>query len=48
MLLQWNHERERERERDSVVCVWGKHVIDALMCACVLCDNYVVFFGVLL
>jgi len=43
MLLQWNH--ERERERDCVVCVRDKHVIDALMGACVLCDNYAVFFG---
>lgn len=42
MLLQWNH--ERERERDCVVCVRDKHVIDALMGACVLCDNYAVFF----
>jgi hypothetical protein len=32
----WERERERERERDCVVCVWGKHVIDALMCACVI------------
>ncbi len=31
-----------------MLCVWGKHVIDALMCACELWDNYVVFFGVLL
>jgi hypothetical protein len=50
MLLQWNHERERERERERVcvVCVRGKHVIDAIMGACVLCDNYAVFFWVLL